>query len=76
MNDAVQITIDRDVYQRPQLLMPPRSATRTRSSSPCCSMKGMPARRPSRSMASTWHFSFTQELERAQAGGYECGGAT
>ncbi|MDD3530080.1 MAG: hypothetical protein PHS77_09425 [Gallionellaceae bacterium] len=68
MNDSVQITIDRDVYRRPQLLMaPPLSdANAVIKSLLLHERHASPA--AIEVEASTRHFSFTQELERAQGG--------
>jgi len=76
MNDSVQITIDRDVYQRLQLLMVPPLSDANAVIKSLLLQDGHASPAAIEVEASTRHFSFAQELERAQAGVYECGGAT
>lgn len=76
MTDQIQITIDRDIYNRLQMLMvPPYSDAnavikellyRDGHDSPAAVALG----------AAEQHFTYAQELERSSLGVYESGGGT
>lgn len=76
MSESVQITIDRDVYDRLQLLMvPPISDVNSAIRS--LLLAGEHATPAALQVeASTRHYSYAQELERARAGVYDSGGCT
>jgi hypothetical protein len=76
MSDQIQISIDRDTYDRLQILMvPPISDANAvirellhhdrHTSGPAADLA-----------ASEQHFTFEQELERSSQGVYDCGGGT
>lgn len=76
MSDSVQITIDRDVYDRLQLLMAPPLSDANAVIRALLLQEGHASPAALDVAASTRHFSFAQELERAQAGVYDFGGGT
>jgi hypothetical protein len=76
MSEQIQVSLDKDIYERLQMLMVPpvsdiNSAIRTllfhdgRTSSAAVATE-----------AGSQHFSYEQELERARMGVYDSGGAT
>lgn len=76
MREPVQITIDREVYDQLQLLMVPPMSDANAVIKSLLIREGRASPAAIELSASEQHFSYTQELERARAGVYECGGCT
>ena len=76
MTDQVQITIDRDVYDRLQMLMVPPISDANAVIKALLFQDGHASRAALALEAEERHYSFAQELERSRLGVYECGGAT
>lgn len=76
MNDQVQIFIDRDVYECLQTLMVPPDSDANAVIRSLLYNEGHSSRAALAVKASQQHFSFKQELDRANEGVYDCGGCT
>lgn len=76
MTDQVQITIDRDIYNRLQMLMVPPVSDVNAAIKALLTEDGRTSQAAIAVEASGQHFSYAQELERASKGVYECGGGT
>ncbi len=76
MSDQVTITIDRDVYERLQLLMVPPINDANEAIKALLYHEGRASRAAVALEAGGQHFTLAQELERASQGVYECGGGT
>lgn len=76
MTDQIQISIDRDVYDRLQTLMVPPVNDANAVIKELLYQDGHASRGATALEASERHFSYAQELERSSQGIYECGGGT
>ncbi|HRH82432.1 MAG TPA: hypothetical protein PLW81_15445 [Thiobacillaceae bacterium] len=76
MSESIQITIDRDVYDRLQLLMVPPLSDANAVIRSLLIQDGRASPAAIEVRASKEHYDYAQELERARAGVYECGGCT
>jgi hypothetical protein len=76
MTDQITITIDRDVYDRLQMLMVPPISDANAAIKALLYHDGRASRAAVALAADEQHFSYAQELERARLGVYDCGGAT
>lgn len=76
MNDTIQITISQDAYARLQQLMVPPYTDANAVIEALLEYEGHPSPAVTTMKADQQHFTLDQELERASAGIYECGGAT
>lgn len=76
MEDQVNITIDREVYDQLQLLMVPPFNDANAVIKALLFHEGRASRGAVALEAEERHFTFEQELERASQGVYECGGCT
>jgi hypothetical protein len=76
MSDQVTITIDRDLYERLQLLMVPPINDANEAIKALLYHEGRASRAAVALEADERHFTLAQELERASQGVYECGGGT
>lgn len=76
MTDQVQITIDRDIYNRLQMLMVPPISDPNAAIKALLYQDGRASQAATAVESSGQHFSYAQELERASSGVYECGGGT
>lgn len=74
MTDQVHITIDREIYDRLQMLMVPPVSNANAVIKELLSKDGRTSDAAIAVAASERHFTFEQELERARSGIYECGG--
>lgn len=76
MNEPIQITIERDVYDRLRMLMVPPLSDANAVIRSLLLEDGHASPAALGVEASTRHFSYAQELERAKAGVYDYGGGT
>ncbi len=76
MSEQIQITIDREVYDRLKMLMVPPIQDVNDVIRTLLVHEGHPSPAAIDMEAAGRHFSYEQELERARAGVYECGGCT
>jgi hypothetical protein len=76
MTDQIQISIDRDIYDRLQMLMVPPINDANAVIRELLYQDGHASRSASALEASEQHFTYAQELERSSQGIYECGGGT
>lgn len=76
MNSQVQISIDRDVYDRLQMLMVPPVSDANAVIKELLYHDGRTGKAALALEASEQHFTFAQEVERSNQGVYECGGGT
>jgi len=76
MCEQVQISIDREVYERLQMLMVPPVSDANAVIKALLFHDGRASRGAVALEAEERHFTYAQELERAQQGVYEFGGCT
>jgi hypothetical protein len=76
MTDQIQITIDRDVYERLQMLMVPPISDPNTAIKALLYHDGRASRAAVALESDERHFTYAQELERSNQGVYECGGGT
>lgn len=76
MSDQIQITIDRDIYDRLQMLMVPPVSDANAVIRELLYHDGRTSRPAAALEASEQHFTYAQELERSSQGIYESGGGT
>lgn len=76
MTDQIQITVDRDTYERLQMLMVPPISDANAVIKELLLQEGHASPAFIAVDASEHHFSMAQELERNRMGIYDCGGAT
>lgn len=76
MTDQIQISIDRDIYDRLQMLMVPPINDANAVIKELLYHDGHASRSAAALEASEQHFTYAQELERSSQGIYECGGGT
>ena len=76
MSEQIQITIDRDVYDRLQMLMVPPVSDINEAIRALLYHDGRASRASVALESGAQHFTYAQELERASRGVYECGGGT
>jgi len=76
MTDKVQVVIDRDVYERLQMLMVPPFSDANAVIRELLIRDGRGSPAATSLEADEQHFTYAQELERASQGVYECGGGT
>lgn len=76
MSEQIQITIDRDIYDRLQTLMVPPVNDANAVIKELLYHDGRTSRSAVALEASEQHFTYAQELERSSQGIYECGGGT
>lgn len=76
MTDQVQISVDRDTYERLQLLMVPPISDANAAIRELLLQEGHPSPAFLAVGESEHHFTMAQELERNRMGIYDCGGNT
>ena len=76
MTDQIQITIDREVYDRLQMLMVPPISDANAVIRELLYHDGRTSRAAVALGAAEQHFTYAQELERSSQGVYDCGGGT
>lgn len=76
MSESIQITIDRDVYDQLRMLMVPPLSDANAVIKSLLVEEGHASSAVLGVAASTRHFNYAQELERAKAGVYDFGGGT
>ena len=76
MNEQVQITIEKDVYDRLKMLMVPPISDVNAAIKALLYHDGRTSPAAVDLMADEQHFTFAQEIKRARMGVYECGGNT
>lgn len=76
MTDQIQINIDKDTYDRLQMLMVPPFNDANAVIKGLLYHEGTASRSAVALEASEQHFTYAQELERTNLGMYECGGGT
>lgn len=76
MTNQIQISIDRDVYDKLQLLMAPPFSDANAVIKELLYLDGRASPASVAMGASEQHFTMEQELERTRQGVYDCGGAT
>lgn len=76
MDDKVQVLIDRDVYDRLQMLMVPPISDANAVIRELLYHDGHASRAAIALEASERHYTFAEEFERSLQGVYECGGGT
>lgn len=76
MSEQIQITVDRDVYERLQTLMVPPISDANAVIKELLYHDGHASRSAVALEASEQHFTYAQELERSSMGIYESGGGT
>ncbi|MBZ0068390.1 MAG: hypothetical protein K8F26_06190 [Thiobacillus sp.] len=76
MSDQVQISIDREIYDRLQMLMVPPISDANAAIEALLFHEGHTSKAAAALEASEQHFTYEQELERAQRGVYDSGGCT
>ena len=76
MAEQVQISVDRDVYDRLQMLMVPPISNANAVIKALLFHEGRASRAALALQADAQHFTYAQELERASQGVYEAGGCT
>jgi hypothetical protein len=76
MTDQIQITIDKEVYDRLQMLMVPPISDPNAAIKALLYHDGRASQAAVALEADEHHFTYAQELERSSQGIYECGGGT
>ncbi|MDD5241512.1 MAG: hypothetical protein PHG47_07310 [Sulfuricella sp.] len=76
MTDQIQITIDRDVYERLQMLMVPPVSDANAVIKELLLREGRPSPAVVALGAAGQHYTYAQELERSSQGHYDGGGST
>ena len=76
MSNQVQITIDREIYDRLQMLMVPPISDANAAIEALLFHDGRTSRAASALESSEQHFTYEQELERAQRGVHDSGDCT
>ena len=76
MSDQIQISIDRDIYERLQMLMSPPISDINEVIRSLLFKEGRTSPAAIAVEAGAQHFTYGQELERARAGVYTGGGGT
>lgn len=76
MSEQVHITIDREVYDRLRMLMVPPILDVNDAIKALLFHDGRDSPAALEVEASGRHFDYAQEIARAQAGVYDCGGCT
>ena len=76
MTEQIQVTIDREIYDRLQMLMVPPVSDVNAAIKALLYHDGRTSQAAVAVEAGEQHFSYAQELERANKGVYECGGGT
>lgn len=76
MTDQIQISVDRDTYDRLQMLMVPPISDANAVIRELLIQEGHASPASVAVGASEHHFTMKQELERNRLGVYDCGGAT
>lgn len=76
MTDQIQISIDREVYDRLQMLMVPPFSDANAVIKELLFQDGHASPAAVAMGAAEQHFTYAQELERSSQGVYDCGGAT
>ena len=76
MSEQIQILVDRDVFERLQLLMVPPISDANAVIKSLLYRDGRASPAAQALEADEKHYSFDQELERSSQGVYECGGGT
>jgi hypothetical protein len=76
MTEQIQITIDRDVYDRLQMLMVPPFSDPNAVIKQLLYLDGHDSPAAVALGASEQHYTYAQELERSSQGIYDCGGGT
>jgi hypothetical protein len=76
MTDQIQITIDKDIYDRLQMLMVPPISDANAAIRALLYHDGRASRAAVAVEFDEQHFSYAQELDRSSQGVYECGGGT
>lgn len=76
MPDQMQISVDREVYDRLQALMVPPVSDANAVIRELLFHDGRASRAAVTLEAAEQQFTYNQELERARQGVYECGGCT
>lgn len=76
MTDQIQISIDREVYDRLQMLMVPPISDANAVIRELLFQDGHASPAAVALGAAGQHFTYAQELERSSLGVYDCGGAT
>lgn len=76
MTDQIQITIDREVYDRLQMLMVPPISDANAVIRELLYHDGRASPAAVALGAAERHFTYEQELERSSQGVYDCGGGT
>jgi len=76
MSDQIQISIDREIYDRLQMLMVPPISDANAAIEALLFHEGHTSKAAASLEASEQHYTYEQELERAQRGVYDSGGCT
>ncbi|MDD5365697.1 MAG: hypothetical protein PHR30_10180 [Gallionellaceae bacterium] len=76
MTGQIQITIDREVYDRLQMLMVPPISDANQVIRTLLYHDGRTSPAALALAADEQHYTYAQELDRASQGIYECGGGT
>ncbi len=76
MNERITIQLDSDVYDQLKALMVPPLADANAVIRALLEEQGHMSAAACAVQARTRHYDYAQELERARAGVYECGGNT
>ena len=76
MTDQIQISVDRNIYDRLQMLMVPPINDANAVIRELLFQEGHASPAAVAVGASEQHFTMEQELERTKRGVYDCGGAT
>ena len=76
MAEQIQVVIDRDVFERLQLLMVPPISDANAVIKSLLYHDGHTSRSALALEVGERHFTYAQELERSSQGIYECGGGT
>lgn len=76
MTNQIQITIDREVYDRLRMLMVPPISDANAVIKTLLYQDGRASPAAIVLAADERHYTYAQELERASQGVYECGGGT
>lgn len=76
MTDQIQISVDRDIYDRLQMLMVPPISDANAVIKELLSYEGHASPASVALGAKEQHFTMEQELERERQGIYDCGGNT
>ena len=76
MSDQIKISVDRDTYEKLQMLMVPPISDANAVIRELLLQEGHASPAAVAVDASEHHYSMAQELERNRQGVYDCGGAT